>query len=410
MPYFRTTLFSFVQFHIFLAALFLMTMLSGSAFAQMKPGFAPDEARDLVALCNSFGFLEMYDSDADIIPVGYQRVFSSGVFGMDNMYQVYIKGQTGVINFRGSTDDQKSWLANFTSAMIPAQGEMMLRDRVFAYHMSEDTTAAIHSGYAVGLGFLQESLLGQVQALNARGIYDIYITGHSQGGALAILTMAYLHGLPEATLSSQNRFKTYAFANPMVGNKSFSIDYNRRFADTGWSFSVVNLADPVPKLPVSYMEEKALSRQGISSLLGAEEGFDTGELLKSAFLQTFERKATQYLQSFSSHANQRIAKDLGEVILPPYVDDINYYVTGVRKELYPFEYPKILRDSTILENDSLMAVLPRDKQGYFVDESLYQKSPTFYQHKPHNYYVAVLKAYFPEDYQTLSVKCLPENL
>ena len=34
----------------------------------------------------------------------------------------------------------------------------------------------------------------------------------------------------------------------------------------------------------------------------------------------------------------------------------------------------------------------------------------FYQHKPYNHYVGVLKRWYPEEYSTLEKKWLPENL
>ncbi|UXP31662.1 hypothetical protein N6H18_15035 [Reichenbachiella agarivorans] len=394
----------------YLVSLYCLIILQFPLSAQIQSGFSPKEARDMIALSNSFTFLDLYDDDSDIIPVGYKKEFTSGVFGMDNKYQVYVKGKTGVICFRGSTADQKSWLANIESAMIPAQGKIIIQNDVFEYKLAEDTAAAVHSGYVLGLAFLHQSILMQVKYLNAMGIYDIYLTGHSQGGALAALLLAYLEGLPSDRIASHNRFKTYAFANPMIGNKAFAKEYNQRFASTYLSFSIINPADPVPRLPVNYMEEKLFSKEGISSLLGDEEGFSTERLLKSAFFQTFEQTATSYIQSISASANDRLIKDLGKVILPAYVNDINYAVTGNRIQLRPFDYPKLLKDWAVVNYDSLANVVAKDENGYFLDNSLYKKPPMFFQHKPHNYYVGVLKAYFPTEYDALPEKCLPENL
>ena len=70
----------------------------------------------------------------------------------------------------------------------------------------------------------------------------------------------------------------------------------------------------------------------------------------------------------------------------------------------------MLRDSSILENDSLMAIYTRDSQGNFEDKSLYKKASKMYQHKPHNYYVGILKKFYPEQYAVLPKKYLDENL
>ncbi|MBU2913277.1 lipase family protein [Reichenbachiella agariperforans] len=391
-------------------AFFLSLVFSLPLYAQMYPGFKAQEAKDFIALCNSFTYLDLYDSDTVIIPSGYEKIFTSGVFGMDNKYQVYTNGNHGVICFRGSTDDQKSWLANFTSAMIPAAGDIKIKNEPFNYVVSNVEGAAVHSGYMLGLGYLHASVLEQIRSLNRQGIFDIYLTGHSQGGALSALLLAYLDGLPKGTISSRNQFKNYSFANPMVGNKRFAQAYNEKYAETGWSMRVINPADPVPKLPMNYMEEKALSKRGILSLLEDENGFDTGLLLKSAFVQTFEGFATNRVQSMSVSASERLAKDLGDIVFPPYVDDINYFQTGQQITLHPFAYPRMYKEWVAASYDSLAETAVRDSEGYFVDESYYERPPMFYQHKPHNYYVAVLKAYFPEEYDALMVKYLPEDL
>lgn len=70
----------------------------------------------------------------------------------------------------------------------------------------------------------------------------LYITGHSLGGALAVLAV------PE--LAKKTRFwrpTMYSFAGPFVGNPRFAFLY--RFS-VGPSWRVVNTNDLVPKLPL----------------------------------------------------------------------------------------------------------------------------------------------------------------
>ncbi|MEZ5068265.1 MAG: hypothetical protein R2847_07095 [Bacteroidia bacterium] len=73
-------------------------------------------------------------------------------------------------------------------------------------------------------------------------------------------------------------------------------------------------------------------------------------------------------------------------------------------------YPKMLKDSTILQNDSLMRVYKRDASGNFTDATLYKSPGWGWQHKPYNYYVTILRTYFPSQYAALPRKYLPENL
>lgn len=379
------------------------------SFAQLSYGFKPQEAKEMIALCNSFTYLDLYNSDKDILPEGYKKEYTSGIHGMDNKFQVYTKGKIGVINLRGSTDKMMSWMENIYSAMIPAQGIIKMQDSEFNYVFAKDTAAAVHAGYALGIAFLSQSLLMQIKYLNATGVYDFILTGHSQGGSLAIMLRAYLENLPNEVISSKNKFKTYVFAHPMVGNKAFTNEYSQRFTINNSSFSIINPTDPIPKLPVTYADGKFFSADNINTFFN-NGTIDKQSILMSLFMQKYEQTVSGYVQSISQSLTNQITNELGSVKMPAYVDEINYKKVNAIIELKPFEYPKVLKDSTILQNDSLMAIYQRSSNGHFLDKRLYKKSPTFFQHKPHNYYVAILKKYFPEEYAALPKKYLEENL
>ncbi len=375
----------------------------------MQPGFDKTEARDMLAICNSFTFIDLYGSDEKIIPAGYIKKYTSGIFGMDNRYQIYVNGEVAVINFRGSTEKQLSWIQNFYASMIPAKGVMTVDGEKFNYCFAKDKEAAVHSGYALGIAFLYKELLFQIDNLNARGIHDIILTGHSQGGALANMFRAYVENLPATALSPENDFKTYAFAAPMIGNKFFSEEYNRRYAADSTSYNIVNSEDLIPTFPLSYNDTNFV-QDNVNALIFGKEPFSMKRLIMEGGVKLFDTKINRLMNYVGSSADKKIDKEVAPVQLPPFVADINYFRLGERVMLTGFVYPKILKDSTILQNDSLMRVYPRDENGYFTDERLYQKSPWHYQHKPYNYYVAFLKIYFPEEYAVLKQKYLPENL
>ncbi len=111
----------------------LAILVSFSAYAELKPGFDKNEARDMIALCNSYTFLDLYGSDAEIIPNDYKKIYTSATFGTDNKYQIYLHGDVAVINFRGSTDKQISWMQNMYSSMIPARNSMVINGEKFTY-------------------------------------------------------------------------------------------------------------------------------------------------------------------------------------------------------------------------------------------------------------------------------------
>jgi len=362
----------------------------------------------MIMICNSFTYLDIYNDDEDILPEGYEKRYTSGTFGMDNKYQIYVKGNVAVINFRGSTDKQLSWIENFHASMIPANGFMRVEGRRFEYCFAKDTAAAVHSGYALGIAFLEQELMFQINQLNHNGIYNIILTGHSQGGALANMFRAYLENLPSNSISKKNIFKTYAFAAPMTGNKNFAREYNKRFGENGTSFNIVNSADIVPTFPVSYNDTNYL-RDNVNSLIYGRD-FSIKKMLIEGGTRLFDGRLSQLMGYVGKSANKKIGKSVSEFEIPPAVKDINYFPLESRIELNEFEYPKILKDSSILENDSLMEIYTRDAEGNFLNQKLYKSGSWTFQHKPHNYYVAILKSYFPEEYESLEQEYLPENL
>ena len=128
------------------------------------------------------------------------------------------------------------------------------------------------------------------------------------------------------------------------------------------------------------------------------------------FFNTFEKRLNNGVKKMSNTISNYISKDLGTVEMPVYDQDINYYRIGNKIEISPVIYPKILKDSSILQNDSLMAIYKIGPDGHFPNKELYLKEPWAYQHQPYNYYVSILKIYFPYQYAVLRKKYLPENL
>ncbi len=388
--------------------LFIVFLTAFQCSAKLDPGFDMAEAKDMIAICNSFTFLDLYNDDAGVLPPGYEKRYTSGTFGMDNKYQVYVREDVAVINFRGSTEKQLSWIQNIYASMIPATGVMKVDGNDFEYCFAKDPAAAVHSGYALAIGFLHNEVIYQVKNLNREGIYNIILAGHSQGGAIVNLFKAYIENLQGRSLSKRNKFKAYVFAAPMTGNKSFANEYNNRFGADGTSFNIVNPEDLIPSFPLNYNDTSFIKDNVNSFLFGNDFSFK--KMLMDGGVRMFDGKLSRLMGSVGKSANKKISKDVSDVKLPAAVEDINYFRLENRIELSEFDYPKILKDSSVLQNDSLMQIYERGEDGYFLENDLYKSSSWTWQHKPYNYYVAILKYWFPEDYEVLKMKYLPENL
>lgn len=387
---------------------FFALLLNFVCHSQLRNGFDQNEAKDMAALICSYTFLDLYKSDAEIIPDAYKKTYTSEVNTLDNVFQVYKKGSVGVINLRGSTAKKSSWLENFYSSMIPASGELMIGDEKHVYSFSTNDESHVHSGYALAICYLADDILKQIKALNTKGVYNILITGHSQGGALAQMLMAYLNQLPNEKLSSKNKFKTYAFASPMCGNLVFANDYEQNFGN-GYSFNVINPADVVPTFPLSYNDSTLFTMADLKTFLFDREHFDYKGKVTDGVIQLFEKTINNTITFVGNSVNKQISKEGDTISMPEAVKDINYIRLAEVIETKPAHYPDRLRDSTILENDSLMAIYKRGEDGRFENEALYEKQPVFYQHKPYNYYVTILEIYFPDQYAVLEKKYLIEN-
>lgn len=373
----------------------LVALLSMLTYGQLKTGFNVDEAKFTIAMCNSYNFIEQYGNNSGIAPSGFNLIYTSDILSMDNKFEVYENGRVGVINYRGSTANVFSWVENCYSAMIPAKGTIKVNDSFHKYSFSDNQKSAVHAGYALTIVILSDKIEEQIKHLNKKGIYNIIITGHSQGGALATMTRAYLENLPKGNLSIKNAYKTYSYAQPMCGNLEFSEEYNRNFSENNTSYFITNPKDPVPYLPFNYEEGKLVTKKKVAGWLLGESEFSLRQLGKDAFIRSFESLLTKYVKGSNSLINKLVSLKLGKVEMPEYVADINYYPTGTKKDIGSFKFPRVKVDVAGLTEKEL-SNLVQEKNGKW-----YKKETKFFQHKPYNYYVYVLKEWDKEGYRKL---------
>lgn len=146
--------------------------------------------------------------------------------------------------------------------------------------------ARFHKGFADALAEVWEPLAAAVEAELKANDRPLWITGHSLGGALALL-VAWLF---------KRRFvavhEVCTFGAPMIGNREACAAFDREFA--GRIFRYVNGRDPVPKLPTLSLvaneflhvkEERLLGDEpmtGIADAVGAVAAKAAGGLLSGS--------------------------------------------------------------------------------------------------------------------------------
>ena len=97
----------------------------------------------------------------------------------------------------------------------------------------------MHLGFLIIFAFLVEQITTAAKKFDTS--LPCYVTGHSLGAALAVLTP-----VPVKLLTRNDEVRMYNYAGPRVGDPVFVDAYDHLVPD---SFRVVNLGDVVPELP-----------------------------------------------------------------------------------------------------------------------------------------------------------------
>ncbi len=355
-----------------LGLILMINIANKPLFAQFSEGYSPQEAKDMIAICNSFTFIKVLNSDKAIAPKGYEKVYQSGTIGLDNQWQLWKTKNFAVINFRGSTSEQISWLGNMYSAMIPAQGEIILPgDEQFKYKLSSNSKSNVHSGWTLSTAYLAKDILQHIKMLNYEGIYHFIITGHSQGAAIAQLMRAYLENLPNNHPLKKNQFKTYAFASPMVGNTFFVEEYMEKYSNS--SFNLNNPNDPVTKMPFTIDKKKMVDINDIATNY-SDTTKNYFEILAYRALgkMLFDNPDSAYIEKAGVNVKSQIEKTIGPFTMPQYQMDMSYSPMKNIIYLGPFTESDI-------------------KNKKYVEKFNLNPEESFFQHKPYMYYLYITK-------------------
>ncbi len=103
----------------------------------------------------------------------------------------------------------------------------------------KDGNEKIHTGFKDAYFLVHEEIKGELDKIDDS--YSIYITGHSLGGALALLAAKHLE--------RDNIAACYTYGSPRVGNSEFGDSIKIPI------YRVVNTADIVPRLPPGLLIE-----------------------------------------------------------------------------------------------------------------------------------------------------------
>jgi pimeloyl-ACP methyl ester carboxylesterase len=167
--------------------------------------------------------------------------------------------------------------------------------------------ARFHKGFVDAIAEIWPALADAVEQELASRDRPLWITGHSLGGALALLA-AWLF---------KRRFvpvhEVCTFGAPMIGNRAACTAFDREFA--GRIFRYVNGRDPVPKLPTMSLvaneflhvsQERLLGKDpmtGLADMIGAVAakaagGLLSGDLVDEAWGHVNAEVASHFLDRY----------------------------------------------------------------------------------------------------------------
>jgi hypothetical protein len=121
--------------------------------------------------------------------------------------------------------------------------------------------ARFHQGFVKAIGDVWDPFFEAIDGERKKNDRPIWITGHSLGGALALLA-AWL--LRRKFVSVH---QVYTFGGPMIGNDEAARAFDRELP--GKIFRYVNSPDPVPRLPTVSLIANHYLHCGAEQLLGA---------------------------------------------------------------------------------------------------------------------------------------------
>jgi triacylglycerol lipase len=251
-------------------------------FEPQATEFSPTNALLLAKLCEA-----AYSDSADAEDITLNQLNFSKFYWIDltgNFEDVYAigaaRGDFAVVAFRGTKDIQ-NWMTDFNSTPVSFP---------WLFDSGPDV-GDIHAGFGHALRDAWANVCDVVNVMIPRppveqGILispqpTLWLTGHSLGGALAVLTGAVYNMWQQATMRPVAG--VYTFGQPRVGLYKFCGNYDQVLRPK--TFRFVNKSDLVPRVPFRGFDYADLGRMIHFASNGAPslESMEWANLLNRTF-------------------------------------------------------------------------------------------------------------------------------
>lgn len=305
------------------------------SFSQkLENGFEMKEYSEMIRLLSKND--EDEKATAFTFPKNYELIYTSEEVGFDNLWNLWLKDSNkAVIAVRGSTNTTLSWLCNFYATMSPAKGTYTLSNgKKVAYNLAENPKAGVHSGWLIASLYLAEDMVPKLNDIAENGVNQIYLTGHSQGGAITYILLSHLLDLQNKEVLNKNiQFKTYASAVPKPGNLYFAYEFESK-TQNGSFYNVINPLDWIPELSFTVQTMDDLSHN--NPLTSIDYKIKDLNLVKRLFIKHYvnkivkptDKSRNELSDLFKTKIFKIIQEQFPEIKEPQYIESMNYVRTG----------------------------------------------------------------------------------
>jgi hypothetical protein len=217
-------------------------------FCVAEPSYDPEEARQFASFtsatyCQNSTQLRDWSckacAESPRLAPGMHRVIEGGYKNGTRAIVGKLRDGAGcALSFQGTTnwmdwvDDLEAW---------------NVRPR--AYHHCDG--CEVHDGFYTMWRGISKLVLNALEEVGCgyrtADSQNIYVTGHSAGGAMAHLALFTLHK------AGYKVTKMYSFEAPRVGNRAFAEQFHRRFTKHIPTFRITHYMDPVVHLPPTFL-------------------------------------------------------------------------------------------------------------------------------------------------------------
>lgn len=333
-------------------------------------GFKTDEAKQLLEFCielNNQDDRIAHPDNSEFKPdLGQWKILSdsrtakgddpskNGFGPFNNAWIALQKGTNDeyALAIRGTVGQARSILNDVLATTIPADsGIEFPKNRNLPITFATTPRAEVHLGFAyAAFSILFDNERGILKLLRSELIpphAKLFITGHSQGAAIATLVHAFLHyAISDPTDRYQLNdkhlaMKSYVFAQPKPGNYQFTHDFAQIAGRHGTAFVVNNNLDAVPQLPISQQTVAEAIADAVSENQGHGRGA-SGVLIdglakvgkavfwtRNLFAEHIANKIDKlYNQEQARNINTSYFEDIANIPKQT-VNSLNYSLSGV---------------------------------------------------------------------------------